>query len=533
MSEVEMSEVDKIICVINPDRYAEGKRANLQKFKSIIKKQGFDAGLKSMKELEIKPKPVADHNLVYNSSSETLEPVYFWLLDFMNKVFEGNVKKIMDNFASSPGSGHFSEIQAKVSQMQQEASRVLGTVNNILKGVLNLIYDLKEFKIRLSHYDAANSSDKTTAEAGLLSLKQMWMDKVDMQRGQGSINAMTAGNLNFITLRDAFLIAKSIKDVDDMDLNERVKRILKPRIQEFLEWKKRSEQELRKRFEIEKIYLKSQVNALKLNARWAKPYLRAAQQLAQNEELGSNRPELVNIFNTVFMELILRGQNDISVSQEITNKTLPYNFRKLRKLRKYSAVVFVDFKFRGIPGKAGQHYVFGGRADVDFRAYALNNQELKLLEAKLGESDLEDSLKLVQGMTDESLKELKIDLKELLDDTDKEKEKIEQEDINPFSALFSFLKPSKKLKEPSESITGEKEDKELTLIKQNGIKKDSYAEEYIRNLAEATAINNCYFVFDIYKKAHNMASFPYMEDVEPRPPRSKIEEVFGFDKENY
>jgi len=525
-----MSEVDNIICTINPNKYAEGTRANIQKFKSIIKKQGFDAGLKSMKELGIKPTCSAEHNLVYNSSSETLEPVYFWLLDFINKLFGGDVKKIVDNFASSPGSGHFSELQAKVSQMQQEASRVLGTVNNILKGVLNLIYDLKEFKIRLSHYDAANSSDKTTAEAGLLSLKQMWMDKVDMQRGQGSINAMSSGNLNFITLRDAFLIAKSIKDVDEMDLNERVKRILKPRIQEFFEWKKRSEQELRKRFEIEKIYLKSQVNALKLNARWAKPYLRAAQQLAQNEKLASG-PELVNIFNTVFMQLVLRGKNDIDVSQSITDKDLPYNFRKLKKLRKYSGVVFVDFKFRGIPGKAGQHYVFGGRADVDFKAYALNNQELKLLESKLSESDLEDSLKLIQGMTDESLKELKLDLKELLDDTDKEK--AEQEDINPFSALFSFLKPSKKQEEPSESITGEKEDKELTLIKQKGIKKDSYAEEYLRNLAEAKAINNCFLIFDIYKKAHGMASMPYMEDVEPKPPRSRIEEVFGFDKENY
>jgi len=315
-----------------------------------------------------------------------------------------------------------------------------------------------------------------------------------------------------------------------MDLNERVQRILKPRILEFFEWKKRSEQELRKRFEIEKIYLKSQVNALKLNARWAKPYLKAAQQLAQNEGLSS-RAELVNTFNTIFMQLILRGSNLLNVSQAVTDKDLPYDFRKLKKLRKYFSVVFVDFKFRGIPGKAGQHYVFGGRADVTFKAYALNEQEIKLLDSKLSESDLEDSLKLVQGMTDESLKELKLDLKEFLEDADKEKEKAEQEaDTNPFLALFGFLKPSKKLEKSEESITGEKEDKELNLIKQKGIKKDNYAEAYLRNLAEAKAINSCFFVFDVYKKAHGMANFPYKEDVEVRPPKSKLEEVFGFDK---
>ena len=78
------------------------------------------------------------------------------------------------------------------------------------------------------------------------------MDKVDIQRGQGSINALASGNLQFVTLRDAFMIVDSIKAVDDLDLNERVKRILKPRVQEFFEWRKRSEQELRKRFEVEK-----------------------------------------------------------------------------------------------------------------------------------------------------------------------------------------------------------------------------------------------------------------------------------------
>tara|TARA_Y100000310_G_scaffold244674_1_gene249535 strand:- start:5110 stop:6696 length:1587 start_codon:yes stop_codon:yes gene_type:complete len=527
-----MGEIDNIICTINPGRYAEGTRANVQKFKSIIKKQGFDEGLKSMKDLGIKPKPSADHQLIYNSTSETLEPVYFWLLDFMNQVFGGNVEKIMDNFASSPGSGHFSELQGKATQMQQEASRVLGTVNNILKGVLNLIYDLKEFKIRLSHYDAAKSSDKTKSEAGLLALKQMWMDKVDIQRGQGSINAMTSGNLNFVTLRDAFLIAPSVKSVDSMDLNERVKRILKPRLQEFFEWRKRSEQELRKRFEIEKIYLKSQTAALKLNARWAKPYLKAAQQLAQSERLAS-QPELVNIFNTVFMELILKAKITVDVKQEVTDKNLPYNFKKMKKLRKYSSIVFAEFKFRGIPGKAGQHYVFGGRADVTFKAYALSEQEEKLLMKKLGESDLEDSLKLIQGMTDDSLQELKLDLKELLEDSDEEeKEKINQENTNPFSALFGFLKPSTS-KPGKKKDKEDKEKQEIELFKTKGIKKDNYAEEYVRNIAEATAINRCYFVFDIYKKAHGMASLPYMEDVEAKAPKSKVEDVFGFEKEPY
>src|SRR3989344_6016179 len=87
-----------------------------------------------------------EHKLVYDSSSETLEPVYFWILDFMNAGF--SVEKIIDNFSSSPGSGHFSELGIKKSQMQQEAMRILGSVNTVIKSIINIIYDLKEFQIR-------------------------------------------------------------------------------------------------------------------------------------------------------------------------------------------------------------------------------------------------------------------------------------------------------------------------------------------------------------------------------------------------
>tara|TARA_Y100000034_G_scaffold90552_1_gene109112 strand:- start:677 stop:2152 length:1476 start_codon:yes stop_codon:yes gene_type:complete len=472
-----------------------------------------------------KKEPSCKHQLVYNSSTETLEPIYFWILDFTSNLFGGNVEKIMDNFSSSPGSGHFSELQGKVSHMQQEASRVLGTVNTILKGVINLIYDLKEFKIRLSHYDNANSKDKSKSEAGLLALKQMWLDKVDVNRGQGSIHAMSAGNLNFVTLRDAFLSAESVSQVDKIDLNERVKRILKPRLQEFFEWKKRSESELRKRFEIEKTYLKSQTDSLKLNARWAKPYLKAAEQLNQSTELASN-PALVNIFNTVLLELTILCKSPLDVEQAVVDKDLPNDFKKIRKLRTYNSVVVVDFSFRGIPNKAGQHYVFGGKADVKFRGYALNDEEIELLRAKLSDSDLEDSLRLVQGMTDDSLAQLKLDIEEFLpDEVEKAKEK-QEDDINPFSALFSFVKPKKKEKKDDK----EKEKENIEKLKKKGVVRDKYPELYIRRLAEAEAINKCYTVFDVYKKAHGMASLPFMEDVEIENPRSKAEEVFGLNK---
>ncbi len=448
-------------------------------------------------------KPGVSHNLIFDSATDTLEPLYFWILDYIGKIFK-KVDKIVDNFASSPGSGHFSELGAKRTQMQQEASRILGTVNNLLKGILNLIYDLKEFKIRLSHYDAAKSPDKEKKQASILALKQIWMDKVDIQRGQGSINALTAGDLNFVTLRDAFLSAKSVEDAEKMDLNERVKRILKPRLQEFFEWRKRSEQELRKRYNIEKTYLKSEVDALKLYSRWAKPYLKAAQKLEQDEDLEKDAA-LVTAFNTVLLQLSLMGTNPTDIQKSVLSELLPEGFIKMdekKKIRKYYEVIIVDFIFRGIPSKAGQHYVFGGRADINFKSYALNEDEIKLLKYRLNQSDLEDALKLVSGMTDESLGTLKNDLNEFLEEKDEESE-VKKQDVNPFTSLFSSESSEKKEKPKTEEEIELEKTKNLD---KRGIKPDTYAEKYVRLIAEANSMDSTFDVYDIFKKSLGMAT---------------------------
>ncbi len=454
------------------------------------------------KKNKLKSIPDIYYNLVYDSPSGSLEPIYFFILDFMSKMGL-EVEKITDSFASSPGSGHFSELGAKKSQMQEQASKVMATINAVLRSILNLIYDLKEFKIRLSHYDAAKSKEKSVEESANLSLKQIWMDKVDVQRGQGSINALSSGNLQFVTLRDAFMFANSLEDVDKTDLNDRVKRILKPRIQEFLEWKKRSEQELRKRFEIEKIYLKSQVDALKLQSRWARPYLKSAEKLAQDQKLEENAA-LVTAFNTVLLQLTLLGKKEMKMDDKTTYSRFggiqaPEEFKKiLKKTRKYYSIVFIDFSFIGIPSKIGQHYAFGGKADIKFKSYSLNEEELQLFQDKLNESDLDISLKLIQGMTDDSLLQIKLDIEEFLE----EKSEANKEDINPFSALFGVFKSEKK---PEKDIKKEK----LDILKKKGVKNDSYPEAYVRNFAIADAMDSCFSIYDVFKKSMGMAAFPY------------------------
>lgn len=472
-------------------------------------------------------KPLWENKLVYDSFAETLEPIYFWILDFMSGL-EFGVEKLVDNFTASPGSGYFGDLGARATKMQETGIKILGDVNTVIKSIINIIYDLKEWEIRLKDYENTKSEDEATKEAGVLALKQRWMDNVDINKGTGSINAMT-NQYGFTTLRDGFMVARSPEDVDALDLNERVKRILKPRVAEFLEWWKRSEVELKKRYEIERSYLKTQIGTLKLYTSWVKPYLKAAEQLRMKE---TRTPALVTAFNTMILELSLFGKQKLNVKYEAENKNLPARFAKL-KLRNYYICVFVDLLFRGIPQavkiKGTPQYVHGGRADVRFRAYALNEDEIALLHKKIEEEDLSCLLGIAKDVTEESLKQLKDDIeyfsKEEKESKEAEKKK-EEKEVNPFVALgegvadvFGLrkkLEEKRKEKESEKETEEEKERKKAEKLEKEGIIKDSYEEGVVRELAGKMAKELCFKIFDRYKKAHGMATFPTKPSFEER-----------------
>jgi len=484
--------IGQIIGKVNPKKYAKNGTALLQKYgsPSLIPAE------------EIEEKPLAEHKLIYDSSSETLEPIYFFILDLMND-FKFATEKIIDNFISSPGSGHFSELGQRATVMQQQGTKILGDVNTVLRSVLNIIYDLKEFRIRLSHYDSLKDPKKK--EAALLALKQIWMDKVDITKGNSSIKAMALGQAGFQTLIDAFLFVKDVKDVDKIDLNERVKRILRPRILEFNDWLEHSEKELRKRYAIEKEYLASQVNSLKLYARWAKPYLRAAQQLEMKTEGMTREPALVKAFNTILLELTLFGKQKINPVEEAIAGRLPKQLEKMKFKRDYFICLLVEFNFRGIPQRIAQqaHYVFGGRAEVSFKPYVLNSDELAKFQEELSDSDIEDVLKLIEGSTGENLKQIQDEIDFFLNEKEDNNSGQNKKEIvdtsNPFIALIGgYDKPTNK----------KKSEKEKPKEKNWWPEKESFIEEKIlRPFAEEQAIEQAFKIFDVYKKAHGMPSY--------------------------
>src|SRR4030043_76276 len=260
-----VASISQIIGKVNPKLYAQNGSELLKKYGSIDKIPAEEVKPQAIKYSYSEKGFIFDpeglecsHKLVYDSSSETLEPIYFFIIDLLND--RGLApEKLVDNFSSTPGSGHFAELGQRATIMQQQAVKILGDVNTVLRSVLNII--------------------------------------------------------------DAFLMCKDEKDVDKIDLNDRVKRILKPRVQEFNIWLKESEKELRKRYELERTYLKSQVNSLKLYSRWVRPYLKAAQDLEAKEK--DREPALVKTFNTILLELTVLGKNKLDIADEALKGNLP------------------------------------------------------------------------------------------------------------------------------------------------------------------------------------------------------------------
>ncbi len=439
------------------------------------------------------------YSLVYDSIGEGVEPLYFWLLDFLQDkepsgIGMDEVIKNKDEYEAAVGSGFFSDLGAKATRMQEQAMKMMGTINTVVRSIINLIYDLREFDIRLETYEDLKSDNEDKRDGAEISLRVIWMDQVDIKRGRGSIN-MLASQLQFVTLRDAFLYAKDEEDVEkNIDLNERVKRILKSRINEYLKWKGYSEKELRKRYNIEKAYLRSQVNSLKHYTAWVKPYLIAAKKLNMTNFLtqsGMPTPNIVNIFNNMELRLGLIGIKKFEIeeiSPELSNIKLEDT---------YFSCIEVEMKFRTVPratqSQQGTVYIHSGRTDITITSYTLTGKELEELKKLQVEEDLE----LIEEMVDVSLKEIQEDVDKYLkkeEPVEAKKEKPKYD--SPFKGLYEgvgqALKPLTYIKNLFKFKIAPDLDYYNKLLRESALKK-----------AEALA----YILYDVYKKNHGMITW--------------------------
>jgi hypothetical protein len=454
-----------------------------RKLVKIIKEKGYSK-LSNDQKIE--------YHITYDTFGGTLEPVYFWTLDFLrNQNPSGlgfEVNKIEEEFEASAGGGFFGELGTKVSVMQDRAMKILETINAVLQTIIRLIYDLKEFDMRLEIYDGIDPSKQKNPrerEAAGYSLKAVWMDQVDIKAGMGSINNLTRGDLQFVTLRDAFMQANTTKQANKLDLNKRVKIVLLKKLKEYNIWKKSSEIELRKRYSVEKNYLRAQVDSLRLYTKWAKPYLRAAQKLGMKEfrtDANLPSPDIVTTFDNMKMELILFGKKEIKPTV-VHDSYDNYKFNE-----KFYSCVEVEFRFRTAPQVARQgqstHYAHLGVIDIFFRAFGLSESDILDIE-KL---EVFEDMELIENLTESSLKDMQADIDYYVQGKEPEIKKIKKEKLpNPFAGLKELLSPFNTLFAEKEANLTQK--------------------KLVIKTAKSEAMDSCQLLYDVFKKTHRMMTW--------------------------
>jgi hypothetical protein len=463
---------------ITPER----RREIREKLIKIIKKKGL---------VKLANGQPAEYKITYDTFGQTLEPVYFWVLDYLRNSgpsgigFE--VNKVEEEFEASAGGGYFGEIGAKAGVMQDRAMKIMETVNAVLRTILNLVYDLREYDMRLESYNDADPKKQRNAEkrqAAKYSLKGIWMDQVDVKAGLGSINQLSRGDLQFVTLRDAFFQANTLREASKLDINKRVSTILKKKLGEYDHWRVSSEIELRKRYSIEKNYLKSQVDALRLYTKWAKPYLRAAQKLGMKEfttPAGLPSPDIVAAFNNMQMELKLFAKS------EIKPHTVYDSYKKTKFKDKIYACIEAEFKFRTAPQVARQgqstHYAHMGIIDVIFRSYGLTGEDILDIE----KFEVFEDMDLVDQLTEVSLKAMQADIDHYLEG-DKAVEKKKSEFPNPIKGAQELFAPLRKVKIPVISTRGA----------------SPYQVNAVLSAAKSASLKNLLLVYAVFKKSHGM-----------------------------
>ena len=447
--------------------------------------------------------PADQYELTYDSFQETLEPMYYWLLDFMRDLGY-SVDKTADYFAASEASGFYSEMGMKRTNLEKRAIELLAIINGVIKSIINLVYDMREFDLRFKHYDDLKSKDAAISNNGDLSLKTVWLTDVDMKKGAAAINALVQ-NLNFVLLRDAFValaipngedlikLKKEMeKKVDGMDITDITKRILKPRIAEYIDWRAFSEKELRKRYDVEKSYLRAQVQALKLYTRWARPYLIATQRLipAEYKELSYKEAaaELATAFDVMHIYIELMGRKEI---KDATKQKISVENDE----NKVYVALELRFAFRSTGGAIAQgHYTPRGKVIIKFMSYVLTKKQLDELNKKKDD----EVLKFIDNITKETLDTMSEDLKKYLEGKEeKKKEKKVEFEIPIITPAINIGKSlagiSKKIK-----------------LMPSGPKKEAWKVALLKAAGTEKAKGDkgdLWKVYDLYKKAHRMTTW--------------------------
>jgi hypothetical protein len=394
------------------------------------------------------PEGAIRYQLVYETSAENVEEVYFDLLERTRQGFGFPFQiKITDYFAASENSAFFGNSQQRVGLQQDRVQQFLANIGKFVKELFQMVRELRILDERLAMYNAAGGvgsmyctgkdggytfKDHTPSPAADVSLKSVFTDLVEGGTKNPQSVFGLAQTVGFTLLPDLFFNEyvrapnEVDKRVDGLEYNTSVKAVLKRKFFQYLTWKEKTYDELvsRRKFNIK--YLRQHWTIIKLYMSWIKPYLRNIERLTMRADFMES-PGIISAFESAVMEA----------------EFISYRAPKSG----YHPIICVSCQFRSRPDmNARKEYQQGpihvGRADVTFRAYAWTPEQLANYRAMKRREEIELlSLLDVQlkDIMDSLGEEFEKYLEEAGEDILKEAEKPSTQKTEEFGALSPFI----------------------------------------------------------------------------------------------
>src|SRR3989339_65814 len=262
------------------------------------------------------PKPLKRYQLIYEVYDLSIEDTYFWLLKYYQyDAGFAKIEKTEDTFAAAEGSAFFGVMQQRMGLQQDKISQFLATIGKMVKELFQLVRELRIIDERLEYYNKAQKElGKPLFERNKgdeITLKGMFIDLVQGgAKSAASVFGM-ARELEYTTLPDIFFDAPPFNTgeemenyVDHLEFNLNVLRVLKRHLRHFMEWKKRTYDELKTRRKFTLQYLRQHFDIIKMYIEWAKPYMRNVERM-QVKEKHLSSPDLIMAFEGSMIDIEL------------------------------------------------------------------------------------------------------------------------------------------------------------------------------------------------------------------------------------
>lgn len=465
----------------------------------IIKKAGFkEEEAEEVFNQHVKtgfPKPIKRFRIVMEKYNMSIEEAYYWVLDNVKGMGypPNNIYKTIDTFSASENSAFFGVSQMRLGGQQDKISGLLATMGKMIKELFQLVRELRIIDERKKYYlgswgkdEEGNKLDKGFNESDEVTLKGIWIDMVEGgSKNPSSVFGMSR-EVQFVSLPDLFFSThpRTAEDVDEVvekergQFNQKVKKVLKRKLAQYLRWKEETYKELCTRREFTLKYLRQHYDIIKMYMAWVRPYLKHVKRLSMDEKKMES-PDLVLSFEGSMIEI---------------------EFLATKKSGKGFGCILAHFDYRTRPAMSYQQegYQRGpihiGKATITLRAYAWSQNNIDSYLKMKDEQDME-LMKSVSGSVESAMKSMGGALKDYLKEAgekfseDEEKEKAEKDKEKPSikeKIKHELFGPSKtKAKDAKKDKSVEPKESDLKGI-EKGVKKEMF------------------LVFKNFKKAHGM-----------------------------